>query len=457
MDPFTLYKRDKTVPAATMAKLSRLENLLSSEWSLALVGPYLPVVDWYSLSCVSKSCHRSVLRQMPEETLAFVKDLKGAETKRLLVFGVHNTHKEKRSEQEDLFRIFRNPAPVIQFSFDALWYNASEHKLSGRPWSELSATYSSPISLGRVGASVCATDESGHTIFYCGGRYVARNREQRWVWENAMDDKVSSTAALFDVDTASWHSMPPMPEARYGAGICRVGKRIFIIGGRLDRDWSEEEFEEDVVSRSLLCFDCVKQEWLDREIPDYPGSAYAGFSVVALDKATMLVVGGETITEYPQYGPFVEISCQVFTLDIPSATWTRLPDLPESVAPKLIDGGPSVEAPRNGNEGMCVVVNNGQKSACLVMDPRPHWKQLPDLPDGGFHRLRWCCSAVFGGGLMAAFFASQSYQIYGVRSKVWRAVPPENGFMEYGVNLCDPTGEECRACLGFGNTIVPVV
>jgi len=89
-----------------------------------------------------------------------------------------------------------------------------ERKIIGNPWSELPITNEQATSpkLARMQPIVIATNDSGSEILYCGGRLVGRSND-RWIHlHDGTEDIASSAAALFPVESASWESVPPMPQ-----------------------------------------------------------------------------------------------------------------------------------------------------------------------------------------------------------------------------------------------------
>lgn len=102
--------------------------------------------------------------------------------------------------------------------------------------------------------------------------------------------------------------------------------RVYVIGGETTTDtWVAPGY-----ARSVQCFDLQQEEWVDPGFPDYPGEAYSRYAVAAHNETTLIVAGGEMITDwYHEYGPLTGSCRQVFALNLESGSWTSLADLSE--------------------------------------------------------------------------------------------------------------------------------
>eukprot|EP00579_Thalassiosira_antarctica_P021840 CAMPEP_0201963106 /NCGR_PEP_ID=MMETSP0904-20121228/9080_1 /ASSEMBLY_ACC=CAM_ASM_000553 /TAXON_ID=420261 /ORGANISM="Thalassiosira antarctica, Strain CCMP982" /LENGTH=178 /DNA_ID=CAMNT_0048509651 /DNA_START=31 /DNA_END=564 /DNA_ORIENTATION=+ len=142
-----------------------------------------------------------------------------------------------------------------------------------------------------------------------------------------MIDETSDTTGIFNTDTGIWTQLPQMPEPRYGAGIFRIGSRIYVLGGEKSEEW--DRFQ---TYHSTLCFDLNQELWIYSGCDDFPGDAFAEFAVIVIDNNTVLVAGGTMITDcHLEYGTMIGESRQVFSLNTNSGVWSQQPDLPESV------------------------------------------------------------------------------------------------------------------------------
>ena len=440
-----------------MTVLSNFEILLASDAQLSVVGSFFSLADWHSIRKTSKNCKNNVDRWITEEMRIFIEHLKGTNASTLLIFGNHGAYRNKKQDNLMVSTKFLNPAPILRFSFNALGYDATKREIIGNPWSFLPSSNQQPSGLGRVDPIVIATNDDGSEIMYCGGYGVATNNNRWLPSSEIMFDTASSKAGLFDVNTASWSSLPSMPYGRSKAGVCRVGSRIIIIGGETgDGDFGL------TYTRSALCFDTINKEWVDNGIPDFPGEAFASFAVVVDNNHQIFVAGGEIITEYHvELGPRIGTSREVYSFNISSNVWSRLPDLPEHMETGgcLSCNGFLLTDPRNtGDNCAYPTFSLGRRSAYLKIDEFGMfgWKELADMPmDDG--RVSKSSIARFGGGKMAAFFELFSNRLFDARLNKWWTIPsPERpqGFLDVGLNLVDSNGEDVLVNLGKSNTTI---
>lgn len=73
-----------------------------------------------------------------------------------------------------------------------------------------------------------------------------------------MNVERSTAAAMFDTTSGQWNKLSSIPKRRTFASTCRIGSRIYLIGGRRRR--------EDVMN--IWCFDLMLLQWVDTGIAD---------------------------------------------------------------------------------------------------------------------------------------------------------------------------------------------
>lgn len=75
--------------------------------------------------------------------------------------------------------MYRNPAPIFRFSSGCLTFDRKSNSLKGQLGKEVVVANKQPYCLGRVEPMVCAANECGTKIFYCGGRdFVPRHNDE---------------------------------------------------------------------------------------------------------------------------------------------------------------------------------------------------------------------------------------------------------------------------------------
>jgi len=395
-----------------------LVDLFETDWFFTLLGPCLSFADLRNLCLSSKPTQvavRALVGTWPQEIRDALRTWCAKSPSSLLIFGVHNA--------SDVDKRYRHPAPIIRFRVDSLTYDDESKTLLGQPWSEVAVNNSQPRALGRLQPSVCSANDSGSKIFYCGGRlyvneedlYADGENNTRWLDRQDITCEASATSGLFNIDTGIWAELPPMPEPRSGAGIFRIGSKIYVMGGERSDEggtWS--------MRHSNLCFDLDQGCWVDSGCDIFPGDAYEGYVVVVIDDSTVIVAGGNMITEWHnEYGPLVGSSRQVFSLNPNSGVWTQLSDLPENVCEDPI--------------GFLLKPKEGQGATAVVMC-KETWARL--LPNG-----EWEVSPDLRGFELAAF------QLDSLQTKIfsgnkWRAVPPhhDSSSLERG-NFGVPVGD----------------
>lgn len=138
--------------------------------------------------------------------------------------------------------------------------------------------------------------------------------------------------ALFDARSGEWERMPNIPlGTAHQAGICRIGRRIYVIGGYY---WT---FGTMVYRNAVRCFDLDERKWVRYECGKFPGSADRGYAIAPVGEDTIVVAGGFSggggrggwLGGGFQRGGS---SCSyVYSLNLRSGTWIRLPDLPAEI------------------------------------------------------------------------------------------------------------------------------
>lgn len=381
-----------------MGDCNELTDLLQKDWLCTILGPYLSFADLRNLSLSNKPTHAAVQKlagTWPQEIRNLPK-----QPSSLLMFGIHGAC------SIDDVGLYRHPAPIIRFQVDSLSYDDKSKKLMGQPWSEMAVNNSQPPSLGRLHPSVCSANDSGSKIFYCGGRlYVDGGDDVRWSSVQDMTRSESKTTGIFDTETCIWARLPQMPEPRSGAGIFRIGSRIYVLVGR----------EGSAGSRSTLCFDLDQERWIESGFDAFPGNAYAGTAVVVIDQSTVIVAGGETITEWHnEYGLLTGQSSAVFSLNTNSGVWTQLSDLPEIMCEGSITCFLVRSKDEPGGTEVVMLCNN------------KNWARL--IPNG-----EWAVSSDLRGYELTTIRFSFRNSIFS--GSKWIALPPHH--FDFGVQVGD--------------------
>lgn len=426
-------------------------------WFLTAAAPYFSWTDLHSLQAVNRSCWNQVsawIGTWPEDMQDFLQTLRTTKTSKILVFGCHRT--QQPGFANDWHRI---PPPILNFAFGSLTFDPSGKQVCGSPWSEYTVMNQQPLNLGRDAPCVCPADDHGTQIFYCGGLYSVGDTTERWVRRNEFLPIASTTTALFDVHTASWRSLPPMPEGRSNAGVGRVGTKIYIIGGEVvdpnnNNNWM-------VAQHSVLCFDLQEEQWMvDSGIPNFPGVAYCGLAVAALDETTIVVAGGaaEVIVDNPPIGAPTRVtvaSREAFSLDLASGSWNALPLLPEIPDASSIQkfSGFLYEDPDNGNERSFAV--NCLTQSFHLSDG--NWEALSDMRGRGVFPTMPNCFTGICGSKMAISFGSIGTEIFIARRNTWRRLLPEAPLACFGYRVVlGSNGEAVRVSLSYNDKAVAV-
>lgn len=377
-----------------------LGTIVSKPWFLDVAGPYLSLAELHNLQRVDPSCRSGVAEWIvtwPVDTQETLRVLRATKLTKVFTFGG-----SRRNLRAGLLgNIGENPLPILQHSFASLTFDPLGNQMLGTPWSGRP-----PIAKRRVLPCVHAADDSGTNIFYW--RYGSR-----FVCPRDAAHAASELAAHFNFDTASWQLFPSAAIiGRISAGVCRLGSRVYIIGGWVPNGDRFREF------RSVRCFDLQQEQWIDSTIPDYPGRSSSGFTTVAFDERTIMVTGGVCFGNAPPgHSPMVAYQNEVFSLDILSATWTRLP--PNPCADKyLLHSSFLYEDASNGSE-RSFAVNVYNHSFRLVEPGRERWVELPEVRGRGINSASGRSVIGAGDRTLAVSFWSLGNEIHTSRSYIW--------------------------------------
>jgi hypothetical protein len=434
---------------------SLLEDVLELDWFLPFFGRYLPLGAFRVLAYTNRKCkqkiHEWVISWPRSDQQHFQNWSSQVHWSNVLVFGVHSAHPSRHD-----IMLYKNPMPILRFSLDNLAYDSTSGNFIGRPWSVLITATDYPLSLGRLHPCVCAADRLGGKIFYCGGRIMTESNDSL-VSQADLIATVSNVTAIFDVQRLSWRRLPDMPEGRYNAGVFRVGHRIFVLGGEADADHPPQCI--------LQCFDLELEEWLDEtDLPPYPGRAFAGFAVGAVDQTTIIVAGGGASKQFHfEIGPIMDATFEVFALDVENCSWSRLPDLPRQVGAWPCFARGVVLSSNEDGGAHKFIVSNGRECYCLS-EGAEHWIELSNLVDGS---ATGCVLAQ--AGLLALAIDSKGGQVLATDANVWKRLPEPESFAEdwedphtfvmsdVGVlSIPNGNGGSFAAYLTFQVTAVPV-
>ena len=116
-----------------------------------------------------------------------------------------------------------------------------------------------------------------------------------------------------NVSNGEWEELPPLSEERWGAALCVVGGRLFVIGGMTPSGdpWT--------CGTSVVEYLEVEPQWVS--VPDMP-RAIISPSVVALN-GKLLVIGGYQKPDGNRSGP----TCAVLEYNPADRSWKELPRL----------------------------------------------------------------------------------------------------------------------------------
>ena len=347
-----------------------VESLLDSDWLFAHGrGGYLTFDDLRSLSAVSKCVRRGIkkyVRTLPADVQDLLCTWCGKSPTALIFYRL-------RAYSFDGESIW-NPNPVLRFSVGSLTYDLEYEELIGQPWKNI-AGESQPQWLGSF-PNVCTANDDGSKLFLCGGTQCMGENGSGWVSKDKIIKKGDTrAAALFDTNTGEWEKLPDMPSEGWRSRLCRIGSRIYVIGGGR-RDGS--------IIRTILCFDLDQSAWVDSGCDDFPGEAQITSSAIAaLNDATILVAGGDCPGDLCG-----TTSRQVFSLDVTTGVWSRLNDLPRYI----VDDVKVCRGIRMGGlwvqqKGFIVKSRTGSESnfvfqhgdTLLQLLPSGEWEVAPDL------------------------------------------------------------------------------
>ena len=406
-----------------MDEYSPLESAMNSasSWMLSNIGSFLTLNDLHRLSWANKACCESLQRWLETSPdllqEMFHREYNWPRGMRLLVFGLSSCRPWGDRG------LYRRVDPIMEFSLQDLRFDCKTNRLVGQPWEEFVVSKPPPVPLGSTEPIVCKANDSGSQIFYCGGHQYARESNEKSTWLTIGDTSRYSyrEAALFDADTASWKAMPPIRDndtrGLFGAGCCRLGSKIYIIGGA--RMWGDRWDSEDL--KKVFLFDLETEQWVASGIPDYPGELSTDLKVVAQDPATLLVVQSVILRnrnwitdEWPSWS-------DIFSLDILSRTWTKLNALPRVSCPAAQRISIGYRGDRDSYQKIYQVLPTGE------------WEALPSNRD----KNCWRVPATLGIGDGASILSlGGCLEIYSCRSKSWRILTSTNT-----VQMRDANGE----------------
>ena len=385
-DSFSSLKTAMDAPAET-----GLSSLLEKDWFASLLSPYLSFGDLRNLSMSSKTLEVIVSSQTaiwPDEVKELVRTWCTEPGDCLFMVGIHDQCTRMRGSVVQ----YRHPAPMIQFQVDCLSYDAETGKLRGQPWSEVLVKNQQPKRLGRDGGCICYANDAKTQIFVCGGDWLAPEGQDDetlvWFDEDDIQDISTKAVGIFDLETGLWTDLPSFPgraDVFSFSGVFRIGSKVFIISG----------------ADPIFCFDLKHkrwESWLDDSCY-FPGEAVSQYDVIVVDNNTVIVAGGYVIGSngdmfFSQYWP------EVFSLNMTTGAWTRLPDLPGAFDTDIKPYSCRV------NDGSIFVV---VQDCWAVLSQDGNWEVNPDLKGKGVKALDL-------NGNMSKVFAGNT----------WLELPPYN-------------------------------
>jgi N-acetylneuraminic acid mutarotase len=163
-------------------------------------------------------------------------------------------------------------------------------------WTRLPSMHQPPRAAGAVGVI-------GHRL------YVAGGAPQTF---NVSGFPIYNTLEIYDFDTGRWTYGAPMKVGRHHISGAVADGKLYVAGGRGDRDRSLDVFES---------YDPETDEW--ETLPNMP-LGVASPRVVSAD-GKIVVVGGEDQLDWEDGGGWVTPSAWAF--DPETRTWERLPDM----------------------------------------------------------------------------------------------------------------------------------
>ncbi|KAL9180938.1 hypothetical protein ACHAXT_009743 [Thalassiosira profunda] len=271
----------------------------------------------------------------------------------------------------------RNPDPMYRFSFASLAFDGE--RFWGDPWTEISPNNAQPSLMGTADKQICAANDGGTKLFVCGGRAACVPSDE-WVNYQTNYDYffTSGVTALYDVATGLWEKLPDMPKPRHSAAVCRLGTKIYIIGGGEN---------STIALRDVQCFDLSKGEWVESECKDFLHRALlrdpmnptrglelqAGRAAAMLDDSTIVVAGGRPVVMGDVQ------SKKVLALDVASGEWNQLTDLPDCMGPeegKFKCRGFLLRSESDPTDSSFVFMKGCDWARML---PNGEWELMPDL------------------------------------------------------------------------------
>ncbi|KAL7516678.1 hypothetical protein ACHAWX_001665 [Stephanocyclus meneghinianus] len=274
---------------------------------------YLSINDFCNLNIVSKGCRFSVRAystSLPRDVRALVSSWCGKKHFALLMYSLECYQRDHPDS------VLYHP-PFLKLSLGPMAFDKHTMKLKGQPLQEVEVNNSPPPNLGRIKPFVCAANDSGSAIFYCGGEsFVEGNHDEAWLSRRHLNHAYTVTSGLFDTKTGLWRQLPRMPEPRSGGIACRIGRRVFVFGGC---EPVINMFGVNLYASSssdfVLVFDLDEERWiLDHGIEDFQGDDECQ-AAVAVDTENAVVIRRRT----------------VLSLNTKTGEWTRLPHLPMQV------------------------------------------------------------------------------------------------------------------------------
>lgn len=163
-------------------------------------------------------------------------------------------------------------------------------------WAQLPSMHQPPRAAG-------ATAVIGHKL------YVAGGAPQTF---NVSSFSIYNTLEIYDFDTSRWSFGAPMKVGRHHISGAAVGGKLYVVGGRGEKDRSLNIFER---------YDPATDEW--ESLPKLP-LGVGSPRVVAAD-GKIVVVGGEDQLNWENGGGWVTPTAWAF--DPKLNRWARLPDM----------------------------------------------------------------------------------------------------------------------------------
>jgi hypothetical protein len=412
--------------------MTMMQDLFGTEWFLSECSGHLAMNDLRSLLATNRQIRAHInkwIESWPSEVQEVFRKWPRNDSY-IVVFGCHHAYPGDRIiNGEELIRsdsmingeLILNPSPILKMSMESMAFDAVSELFVGNPWKEIETLNAPPLAIGRMYPNVCKADPEGTKVFYCGGRLAAKRGDIHLSSTDGFEKCVSVVTMMFDLKTSTWKRLQDMPQGRENAGICRVGSKIYLIGG----EYFDGGGDEPCPAESVICFDLDQERWVPEEellIPNKPGNAYSGFAVGRISQTDIIVAGGEHISEYhEEYGPLVGCSSEVFILSLSNKSWTRLPDLPATARDfknKLFASVLATSSHRE-DEKFALTVSDGRNFVKLVEDAEA-WEVLPSpledgLSDNGSVMVQNCQQSIL--------LSNYGGHVYSEQSNVWVRLP----------------------------------